>query len=239
MERDVAQLRAENQELRRQMSQIFEMFGSMKTMFLETITEVKDLIKESRCRCQGPTYAEAAKPTKFPSPTPQLIALQGLKEFQSAQDQKKNQTIVLVGCPEEEGDGDVLKEKLKEMLNKEGVVEPIEKVFRHGLQRPDKTRIVKLRLASASRYKEIRRIIGRSQLCKYARNDLSPSELFHDKKLRSWTHEENKKLGMKKFKVFDLRLVEDSHPRPLGEKTVEEEKSVTPNPHNGDSSNVQ
>lgn len=128
----------------------------------------------------------------------------------------------MIGCPEEEGDGEVLKTKLEEMLKKEGVSQPIEKVFRHGQQKPGYSRIVKIRLASTTGYKEIRSIIGRSTMCKYARNDLSPSELLHDRKLRSWAHEENKKIGSKKYKVVDMRLVENPHPRPLDKKTVEE-----------------
>ena len=91
MEGEVALLRSGNQQLKEQMTQMVEMVGSIKEMFVETISQVKDLIKECRCKCQNVSYSDAARSTSshFPALTRQMVALQSLKEFQSAQDQKK------------------------------------------------------------------------------------------------------------------------------------------------------
>ena len=61
------------------------------------------------------------------------------------------------------------------------------------------------------------------------------SELQHDRKLRAWTHDENKKIGLTKYKVVDLRIVENPNPKAFDKKMMEEKGNEKITEINGES----
>lgn len=190
----------------------------MKTV-TTLVNEVKDLkLSHATCKCQSTvpatTYADvASKSTPGPQPSPTYLAFLGSRDVSERTRKEKDSSIVLVGFPETPTE-DILS-AVRDVLAAANIpAESVSDDHRHGPPKQSGHRIVKVRVTSMDYYRRIKLCLGRSSLCRYSRNDLTRTELDHDRHLRSWCHNENSSLSLKKFMVVDLRVVEVRDPKP-------------------------
>ncbi len=144
-----------------------------------------------------------------------------LDEREQMKEKKLN--AVIVNIPECENDDDTEVNDLKtvqEIFRTENLpVEQIRKVNRHGRKRPNKPRVLKvytddetLRNKFIRAYNRHRVPVGPKSFC---RRDLTVTELLLDGELRREAYRRNTEIGMRRWTVRDLQLVELREPQLL------------------------
>ncbi|CAD6187104.1 unnamed protein product [Caenorhabditis auriculariae] len=169
------------------------------------LKKLMNLFSSSRDRADAKTYAEAAATTK-PDVNPLICELRSRKIARDREIHKKDFTVVLIGMPEEAEED--LNNKCMKILGPEGFgASDVDSIFRHGELHPGKERIVKVRLHRKEHQDRVKRLLGRSAICKFARDDLTIDELSMDRQLRRQCREmnENSTDGTK-FVVRDLMI---------------------------------
>ncbi|CAD6199140.1 unnamed protein product [Caenorhabditis auriculariae] len=200
--------------------------------FTAVCSELRKCLAEARQR----SYAEAVSTPKPHEPltSPLAIAIQAQKALRSREEHSKDLTVVAIGVPESPEEN--LQEEVQKILEEKGISsDVVEKVYRHGERKENKTRAVKIKLRNDHSHRLIKFTIGSSSFCRYARNDLSYEELAEDRRLRSYARELNQKEGSYIYVVRDLAIVKKKNPTPFTpfEEQVQEEsgyKTVSNSP---------
>ncbi len=167
--------------------------------------------------------------------------LEALKEKEELQEKK--QFAVVVGLPEaasEDSNEDSAEDSakndelvVKSVLQKEGIdQDSFIRAFRHGKIREKKTRILKVELDSCeTRDKLIKAFRGKSRpeelrTWGHCRRDMTASERFRDRQLRTECHQLNLKEGKRKWIVRDLKRIQAKSPWPDYKVKVKDEQEM-------------
>lgn len=188
-------------------------------------TKVECLLQQKPppCKCSS-TYANVvvSKPTLCPPPDPRYLAFLGTRDYEERRKHQKDLPIVLVGMPEAQ-DEHLLTAIHNVLRNNAISPDTVIDAHRHGREKlPGQSRIVKVKLADRSLYKEIKVTLGRSDLCRYSRNDLTMTELLRDRELRSIAYQKNIDCGFRRYIVVDLDIVKCKVEKPLAGKMEEQ-----------------
>lgn len=206
------------------MNQMIHSFNNLMGRVDSLATDMRDIlaavqrnsneIASLKTTGERETYSSVARRVGPPSPQTYstFVALQALEERKL---HKKDNNIVLVGTPEIPGED--IKDKVLEEVSKAGM-DPscVEDVFRNGISGTKAARIVKVKLANPESKRKVKYFLGRSNLCSFARDDLCKLQLQEDRAMRQWCYEKNRELGERRFKVVDLKVVENRRPQVLG-----------------------
>jgi hypothetical protein len=154
------------------------------------------------------------KPT-FSLPLNNKYALLSIMKEVALLDEKKHNAVV-VGYPEQSDRGKATKDHdntaISGFLRRSGVnMEDIVEIKRHGIERPNRHRPIKI----FTRSEETRNIIMRSfwkdkpadaPKGSYCRRDMTSTELDEDRRLRTEAYKLNEDEGLRKWTVRDLKL---------------------------------
>lgn len=180
----------------------------------EEVKFLREKIESQEQRVRQPSYSEAARK---PVPDAQFAAFLAGQDVLRVKD--KSCSVVMVGVKETEGEDleGAVKSKLQDAHLSPEIITT---VFRHGVRKPQKDRIVKVRFSGPEHKHNIKLALGRSNLCAYARDDLTKTELQRDRQLRMWCRQENAKLKKKQYVVADLNIVPKRNPKPFQEREM-------------------
>lgn len=185
-------------------------FATMKDMIRDNSSRIAQL-QESRSTANT-SYSQAVTAgTRVNSATYNTFL--ALKSMEERKVHDKDMNLVMVGVSETITD---IKDRVLDLLRDCAIPEEeVRDVFRHGEPGSKGARIVKVKLTSQRMKRRIKQMLGKSNLCNYCRNDLSRLELQEDFDARQWCYNENRRLGVRKYKVVDLRVTEYREPRSL------------------------
>lgn len=190
--------------------------ASMNEVILSTKKNAKDISSLKNTGSQS-TYASVASKNISPPPPSTYSTFLALQAMEERKLHKKDDNIVMVGASETPGED--IKTQVLHVVSRAGIdPDCISDVFRNGPEGSKAGRIVKVKLSqpTSELKRKVKFILGTSSLCSFARDDLCRLQLQEDRTLRQWCYERNRELGERRFKVVDLKVVQNKRPQVLG-----------------------